>query len=92
MSTTETHQEEHADGIVEDREKAPPVYFNILFYGLIIWGVIFMSFYIQRLTDQLRRVSENSSINSLLPPNGGEKPYGNEPLQNFSELLKKREA
>ncbi len=46
MSTTETHQEEHADGIVEDREKAPPVYFNILFYGLIIWGVIFMSFYI----------------------------------------------
>lgn len=46
MSTTEPQHEEHADGIVEDREKAPPVYFSILFYGLIVWGVIFMSFYL----------------------------------------------
>ena len=46
MSTTEPQHEEHADGIVEDREKAPPVYFSILFFGLIIWGVIFMSFYL----------------------------------------------
>jgi len=46
MSTTDPHHEEHADGIVEDREKAPPVYFTILFYGLIIWGVAFMSFYL----------------------------------------------
>ena len=46
MSTTDPRHEEHADGIVEDREKAPPVYFTILFYGLIIWGVAFMSFYL----------------------------------------------
>lgn len=46
MSTTDPHHEEHADGIVEDREQAAPVYFNILFYGLIIWGVAFMSFYL----------------------------------------------
>ena len=46
MSTTDPHNEEHADGIVEDREQAPPVYFNVLFYGLIIWGVAFMSFYL----------------------------------------------
>jgi cytochrome c oxidase cbb3-type subunit 3 len=46
MSTTDPHNEEHADGIVEDREKAPPVYFNVLFYGLIIWAVAFMSFYL----------------------------------------------
>jgi len=46
MSTTDPHHEEHADGIVEDRAKAPPVYFTILFYGLIIWGVAFMSFYL----------------------------------------------
>ena len=45
MSTTDPHHEEHADGIVEDT-KAPPVYFTILFYGLIIWGVAFMSFYL----------------------------------------------
>lgn len=46
MSKTDSHHEEHADGIVEDREKAPPVYFTILFYGLIIWGVAFMAFYL----------------------------------------------
>ncbi len=46
MSTIDPHHEEHADGIVEDREKAPPVYFTVLFYGLIIWGVAFMAFYL----------------------------------------------
>ena len=46
MSITDPHHEEHADGIVEDREKAPPVYFTILFYGLIIWAVAFMAFYL----------------------------------------------
>ena len=46
MSTTDPHHEEHADGIVEDREKAPPVYFTVLFYGLIIWSVAFMAFYL----------------------------------------------
>jgi cytochrome c oxidase cbb3-type subunit 3 len=46
MSTTDPHHEEHADGIVEDREKAPPVYFTVLFYGLIIWGIAFMAFYL----------------------------------------------
>lgn len=46
MSTTDPHNEEHADGIVEDREQAPPVYFNILYYGLIIWGVIFMAWFL----------------------------------------------
>ncbi len=44
--TSEMHNEEHADGIVENREQKPPVYFNILFYGLIIWGVIFMAYYL----------------------------------------------
>ena len=44
--TTDSHNEEHADGIVENRENNPPVYFNILFYGLIIWGVIFMAYYL----------------------------------------------
>lgn len=44
--TSDTHNEEHADGIVENREQPPPVYFNVLFYGLIIWGVIFMAYYL----------------------------------------------
>lgn len=38
--------EQHADGIVENREQAPPVYFNILYYGLIIWGVIFCAYFL----------------------------------------------
>ncbi|MFO7811433.1 MAG: c-type cytochrome [Pelovirga sp.] len=38
--------EEHADGIVEDRKQAPPLYFNILFYGLIIWGIGFSAYYL----------------------------------------------
>ncbi len=38
--------DEHADGIVEDRKQAPPSYFYILFFGLIIWGVIFCGYYL----------------------------------------------
>jgi len=34
------------DGIIENRENNPPVYFNILFYGLVIWGVIFMAYFL----------------------------------------------
>lgn len=34
------------DGIIEDREQKPPVYFTILFYGLIVWGVAFSAFYL----------------------------------------------
>lgn len=41
-------QSEHHDydGITEDRERRPPVYFNVLFYGLIIWAVAFCAFYL----------------------------------------------
>ena len=46
MSTNDSHNEEHADGIVEDRKQAPPVYFNVLFYGLIVWAVIFMGWFL----------------------------------------------
>lgn len=46
MSAMDPHHEEHADGIVEDRVQPPPVYFTVLFYGLIVWGVAFMAFYL----------------------------------------------
>jgi cytochrome c oxidase cbb3-type subunit 3 len=46
----EKHEHKHAvhdfDGIIENRVSSPPVYFTVLFYGLIIWGVAFMSFYL----------------------------------------------
>ena len=38
--------DEHADGIVEDRKQPAPLYFNILFYGLIIWGIGFSAYYL----------------------------------------------
>ena len=40
------NQNEPFDGIKENRENNPPAYFNILFYGLIIWGLIFMGYYL----------------------------------------------
>ena len=39
-------QNESYDGIKENKENNPPSYFNILFYGLIIWGLIFMGYYL----------------------------------------------
>lgn len=41
-------QSEHHDydGITEDTERRPPVYFLVLFYGLIIWAVIFSAYYL----------------------------------------------
>ncbi len=49
MTTQEnirSNQDQPFDGIREDKERKPPAYFNILFYGLIIWGVIFMGYYL----------------------------------------------
>lgn len=40
------HHDDHADGIVEDRKQAPPFYFNLLFFSLIIWGVVFCGYYL----------------------------------------------
>jgi cytochrome c oxidase cbb3-type subunit 3 len=41
------HDEHHDfDGITENREQRPPVYFTILFYGLIVWAVAFSAFYL----------------------------------------------
>lgn len=48
MTTQENihEQNEPFDGIKENRENKPPVYFNILFYGLIIWGLLFMGYFL----------------------------------------------
>ena len=49
MTTQENIQngnDEPFDGIKENKENKPPAYFNILFYGLIIWGLLFMGYYL----------------------------------------------
>ncbi len=37
---------EKFDGIKENRETPPPAYFNILYYGLILWGIIFSAYFL----------------------------------------------
>ncbi len=50
MSMLEKHKHKHPthdfDGITENRAQKPPAYFAVLFYGLILWGVIFMAYYL----------------------------------------------
>jgi cytochrome c oxidase cbb3-type subunit 3 len=50
MSMLEEHRYKNPthdfDGIVENRETRPPVYFTVLFYGLILWAVIFSAYYL----------------------------------------------
>jgi len=45
-SKSKSQHEDHADGIVEDRKQSPPIYFQILFFGLILWGVVFCGYYL----------------------------------------------
>lgn len=50
MSMLETHQHNRPvhnfDGIIENRANRPPFYFTVLFYGLILWGVVFCAYYL----------------------------------------------
>lgn len=45
MNNSDKSHEQHADGIVEAGHKTP-VYFYLLFFGLIAWGIIFMGYYL----------------------------------------------
>lgn len=48
-NSKQTHHQaprHEADGIVEDRATRPPIYFNLLYYGLILWGVAFCAYYL----------------------------------------------
>ena len=45
MNNSDQAHEQHADGIVEAGNKAP-IYFYLLFFGLIAWGVIFMAYFL----------------------------------------------
>lgn len=37
---------QHADGIQEGITTPPPVYFNVLLSGLVIWAVLFCGYYL----------------------------------------------
>ena len=83
----EQHDNGHHDydGITEDREQSAPVYFNVLFYGLIIWGIAFMAFYLlsgwssdaefqQKMTTYKEQHQAGSSQPSPQPQPAAEKP------------------
>jgi cytochrome c oxidase cbb3-type subunit III len=42
----EKYQEHSIDGIVENRENPPPRFFSLIFIGLIVWGALFMAYYL----------------------------------------------
>lgn len=42
----DSSKNEPFDGIKEHRDNSPPTYFNILFYGLILWGLMFMGYFL----------------------------------------------
>ena len=50
MAMLEKHEHEHAfhdfDGLIEMRVNPPPRYFSVLFYGLVVWGVLFSAYYL----------------------------------------------
>ena len=46
IDNTDSTNDAPFDGIQENRDNSPPAYFNILYYGLIIWGVIFMGYFL----------------------------------------------
>ena len=62
------------DGI-KDSHKNPPAHFNILFYGLIIWGIAFCAYFLtsgwsshnefqEKMTAHEQKYSGNSSSGS----------------------------
>jgi cytochrome c oxidase cbb3-type subunit 3 len=50
MPMLDQHEHKHAvhnfDGIIENRVQSPPPYFTVLFYGLILWGVVFSAYFL----------------------------------------------
>jgi len=50
MAMLEQHEHKRPthdfDGIIEDRMQSPPVYFTVLFYVLIVWGVAFCAYFL----------------------------------------------
>ncbi len=52
MSMLDSHEDKHEhdvrnfDGVIDIRSNPIPRYFAVLFYGLVIWGVLFSAYYL----------------------------------------------
>lgn len=68
------HEHHDFDGITENREQRPPVYFTVLFYGLIVWGVAFCAFYLlsgwssQTEFQEKMKAHESGGLSATAPP------------------------
>ncbi len=89
MSMLEKHKHEHPthdfDGITENRANKPPAYFSLLFYGLIVWGVLFMAYYLfggwssagefkEKMAAHQQQLAEQQPPQAALPAVGSSKP------------------
>lgn len=72
----DNHKHDHAvrdfDGVIEIRSNPVPRYFAILFYGLLIWGVLFIAYFLlsgwsseahfaQKMSDHLEHTAAQPS-------------------------------
>lgn len=67
--------ESNFDGISERHGQRPPVYFMVLFLGLIVWGLIFMAYYLlsgwssqQEFQDKMAAHQKSVSNAAAAPP------------------------
>jgi cytochrome c oxidase cbb3-type subunit 3 len=67
MSDSHQHQQDHADGIIE-AEKGVPGYFYVLFFGLMIWGIIFMAYYLLSGWSSADEFQAKMAVHSGAPP------------------------
>jgi cytochrome c oxidase cbb3-type subunit III len=85
MAMLEEHEHKHAvhdfDGIIENRVTSPPVYFSVLFYGLILWGVIFAAYYLLSGWSSHGEFEQKMAAHQqLVEQQGGGKPLGGAPV------------
>lgn len=84
MSMLQDHEHKHAvhnfDGIIENRVTAPPAYFTVLFYGLILWGVIFCAYYLlSGWSSDAEFQQKMAAHQQQVAQQGGGKPLGGAP-------------
>ena len=81
MAMLDDHEHKHAvhnfDGIIENRVTAPPPYFSVLFYGLILWGVIFTAYYLlSGWSSQAEFAQKMATHQQQVDQQGGKTPAG----------------
>ena len=85
MAMLEEHEHKHAvhnfDGIIENRVTGPPTYFSVLFFGLVLWAVIFAAYYLlSGWSSQAEFAQKMATHQQQVAQQGGGKPLGGAPV------------